>query len=179
MTTLWALCALWLALAAPGAAQKPTRPTDRSTLTAMDYVEIDQLAARYAFALDTAADRGREFARLFTPDGIFRTTGSRPFEIKGREQLAAFATGDLAHRGPSYVHDYASNHIVRPSAEGATGRAYVEWLTIGENGGAGVVETGGHYDDVYVKTRDGWRFKTRTFSPAKLGPDELQSQVRR
>jgi hypothetical protein len=168
-----------LAVAALGAAQKAVKNADRPALTATDYVEIEQLAARYAFALDTAADRGQEFARLFTPDGIFRTAGSRPYEIKGREQLAAFAMGDLAHRGPSYVHDYASNHIVRPSAEGATGRVYVEWLTIGENGGAGVVETGGHYDDVYVKTRDGWRFKMRTFSPAKLGPDELQSQVRR
>ena len=166
-------------MAVPLAAQKPPRPTDRSALTATDYVEIEQLVARYAFALDTAGDRGQTFARLFTPDGVFRVAGSRPYEIKGRDQLAAFASGDPAHRGPHHVHDFASNHIVRPAPDGAMGRAYVEWLTIGENGAAGVVETGGHYDDVYVKTRDGWRFKMRTFSRAALGPDELQSQVRR
>ena len=35
--------------------------------------------------------------------------------------------------------------------EGVTGRAYVKG-------------SGGHYDDVYVKTADGsWRFKSRVF----------------
>jgi len=27
----------------------------------------------------------------------------------------------------------------------------------------------GHYDDTYVKTADGWRFKTRTFVTARPG----------
>ena len=29
---------------------------------------------------------------------------------------------------------------------------------------------GGHYDDVYVKTPDGWRFKRRQFIPSEGGP---------
>src|SRR5579862_9018016 len=78
-------------LAGPlGAAQKTAaaKSADRAALAAMDYVEIEQLVARYAYALDTAADRGQAFARLFTPDGVLRVTGARGYEIKGREQLA-------------------------------------------------------------------------------------------
>ena len=36
------------------------------------------------------------------------------------------------------------------TAEGATGRAYLR-------------NDGGHYDDVYVHSSGGWRFKSRTY----------------
>jgi hypothetical protein len=35
-----------------------------------------------------------------------------------------------------------------------------------------VIPGGGHYEDEYVKTRDGWRIGKRTFVPSKLGPRE-------
>jgi hypothetical protein len=143
-----------------------------STLTDADYVNIQQLVARSAYALDTAADKGQAFSRLFTSDGIFRARTGQPYEVKGREQLAAFALGDPAHRGPFYVREYTTNHIVFPSPEGATGRVYLVWIEVGENGNPGVVQSGGRYDDVYVKTAEGWRIKTRTFVPSKLGPRE-------
>jgi hypothetical protein len=163
---LLAICA-WLTIAASaGAAQKPK---NAATLSATDYIEIQQLVARYGYALDTAADRGEAYAQLFTPDGAFVARTGHPYEIRGRAQLAAYAAGDLTHRGPAYVRDYATNHIVHPSPGGATGRVYVVWIEVGENGNPGVVQSGGHYDDVYVKTRDGWRIKTRTFVPSRLG----------
>ena len=149
-----------------GAAQKPK---NAATLTAMDYIEIQQLVARYAYALDTAADGGNAYAQLFTPDGAFVARTGHPYEIKGRAQLAAYAAGDLTHRGPAYVRDYSTNYIVHPSPDGATGRVYVVWIEVGENGNPGVVQSGGHYDDVYVNTRDGWRIKSRPFVPSRLG----------
>ena len=161
-----ALAAGLMVSASVGAAQKPK---NAATLTAMDYIEIQQLVARYAYALDTAAEHGDAYAQLFTPDGAFVARTGHPYEIKGRAQLAAYAAGDLTHRGPAYVRDYATNYIVHPSPEGATGRVYVVWVEVGENGNPGVVQSGGHYDDVYVKTRDGWRIKTRTFVPSRLG----------
>jgi SnoaL-like domain len=151
-------------------AAKGARP--RSTLTDADYMGIQQLAAKAAYALDAATDRGQAFARLFTPDGVFRAKLSQPFEVKGREQLAAYAMGDLTHRGPAYVRDYTTNHIIFPSPEGATGRLYLIWIEVGENGNPGVVQSGGRYEDVYVNTADGWRIKSRTFVPAKLGARE-------
>jgi hypothetical protein len=139
-------------------------------LTAMDYVEIQQLVARTSFALDTAADKGRVFAGLFTADGRFTSKTGQQSEVKGREQLAAFAMGDLAHRGPAYVRDYVTNHIIQPAPEGATGRVYLVWIEVEENGHPGAIQSGGRYEDVYARTPAGWRIKARTFVPSKLGP---------
>ena len=157
-----ALALVSLAAVAPSAAGP--------ALTAMDYVEIQQLVARTSFALDTAADKGRVFAGLFTADGRFTSKTGQQSEVKGREQLAAFAMGDLAHRGPAYVRDYVTNHIIQPAPEGATGRVYLVWIEVEENGHPGAIQSGGRYEDVYVRTPAGWRIKTRTFVPSKLGP---------
>jgi hypothetical protein len=164
--------------ASVAAAQKPAKNGPGFALGATDYVEIQQLAARYGYALDTAADKGEAFARLFTPDGVFRAKTGHPFDIRGRDQLAAYAEGDLAHRGPYYVRDYVTNHIVNPAPEGATGRVYVVWIEVGENGNPGIVQGGGHYEDIYVKTRDGWRIKSRTFVPSKLGARDVYDPKR-
>jgi hypothetical protein len=43
-------------------AQNRNRP---ATLTAMDYVEIEQLNAAYGHYIDTGADQGQAWARLF------------------------------------------------------------------------------------------------------------------
>ena len=51
------------------------------TLTAADYVEIQQLVSRYGYAVDTHADNGYAYADLFTVDGMFGKT-------KGRDALA-------------------------------------------------------------------------------------------
>src|SRR5499427_2871844 len=144
-----------------------------SSLSAADYIEIQQLIARSAYALDTAADRGAAYAQLFTTDGALISKTARPAEIKGRTQLAAFAVGDLTHRGPAFVREYLTNYIIQPSRGAATGRVYVVWIEVGENGNAGAIQGGGHYDDEYVKTREGWRISKRTFVPSKLGPRDI------
>ena len=33
----------------------------------------------------------------------------------------------------------------------------VVWVEVGENGNPGVIQSGGHYEDEYIKTREGWR----------------------
>jgi hypothetical protein len=53
-----------------------------------------------------------------------------------------------------------ANHVVEPSREGATGKVYL--IAIGLDGEPGKVEAQGHYEDVYVRTPQGWRFKSRT-----------------
>ena len=45
----------------------------------------------------------------------------------------------------------SSGVVVNVTPEGATGRAYLRG-------------DGGHYDDVYVRTATGWRFKSRSYS---------------
>ena len=52
------------------------------------------------------------------------------------------------------------NHVIEPAPGGATGKVYL--IAVGLDGVPGKVEAQGRYDDVYVKTPQGWRFKTRT-----------------
>jgi len=154
------------------AASAPTNPRSKASVDALspgDRIEIQQLVTRTAYALDTAAGGGEAYAQLFTADGMMLSKSAHPVEIKGRAQLAAFAAGDLTHRGPAYVREYLTNTIVQASRSGATGRIYVVWIEVGENGNPGVIQSGGHYEDEYAKTRDGWRIAKRTFVPSKLG----------
>jgi hypothetical protein len=148
-------------------AQPAMRP-----LTALDYAEIQQLVARYSFALDSGADDGYAYADLFAPDGSFGNT-------KGRDQLAASAKPGGGHypRGPEFVFHYTSNHVIEATPEGARGRVYVVEVDAGERGKKpALIEDGGHYSDTYVKTAQGWRFKTRTFIKTKPGTPPVQKK---
>src|SRR5262245_58281431 len=135
-------------------------------LTALDYFEIQQLVAKYARAIDTCSNNGYDYADLFTPDGAFIPSfnGQPAAPIRGRERLAE-VSGD-GSRGCKNVgwivqgvrHLYV-NHIITPTAEGATGT--VDMLMIGLGGDPNKIEYDGYYEDTYVRTANGWRFKQR------------------
>src|SRR5438552_9286236 len=149
-----AIIASVLIAAAGWAQQKRGGATTAPTLTAMDYIEIQQLVARYGFALDTGADNGYMYANLYVPDGVFNKS-------RGREALAALARG--GRRGPFNVRNLNSLPVIKPSPEGATGVQYAQAINFGENRQPTELDHFGRYEDVYVKTADGWRFKSRTF----------------
>jgi ketosteroid isomerase-like protein len=135
------------------------------TLTAADYIEIQQLVVRYSYALDTGAANGEMFAALFAPDGVFVSATRGP--IAGHDQLVALGKG----RNPMYPRRFIVNHVVEPSSEGATGRVYVVEVDLpseGEKLGGQLTSTGGRYEDVYEKTSTGWKFRRRAFVPSKM-----------
>jgi SnoaL-like domain len=133
------------------------------TLTAADYVELQQLVARYSYAVDTHADNGYEYADLFAPDGVFGKT-------QGREALAELARTTQKDRGgPAFTRHYLTNVIIYPTPEGARGSQYLMAIDVSERGKPSSVVHGGRYDDVYVKTPGGWRFKSRLLHPARIG----------
>ena len=134
-------------------------------LTALDYIEIRQLVARYAYAVDTGADNGNVYASLFAADGAFADRTGR--ETTGREALAALARRNT--RGPQSAFHFIVNHVIEPTKDGAVGKEYLLQLRIGDGERPNDVFGGGHYDDVYVKTPDGWRFKRRQFIPSEGG----------
>jgi hypothetical protein len=159
---LIALCAVAARVAC---AQSPSKSAPRE-LTALDYIEIQQLVAKYARAIDTCSNNGYDYADLFTPDGAFVPSfdGKPGAPIQGRERLAEVSGG--GSRGCKNVgwivqgvrHLYV-NHIITPTAEGAMGT--VDMLMIGLGGDPNKIEYDGYYEDTYVKTAKGWRFKQR------------------
>ena len=168
MITLKRLAAVCLAVGlAAGtaliAAQRATGSAAASaTLTAADIIEIQQLAVRYTYALDSGAMGGEMFAELFAPDGTFTIPGRSP--ITGREQLVALGRGQASNLPRRFI----VNHIVDPVADGATGRVYVVEVDLPVNGEGGRLSAiGGIYEDVYRKTTTGWRFKSRQFVASK------------
>ena len=132
-----------------------------SSLTPQDYIDIQQLVSSYAYGLDGNTDNGATYANLFAPGGVF----GRP-RTEGRENLAALA--NTQPRGANYVRHFITNHVIEPSPGGAIGREYAVIIDIGENGNPGRIALGGRYDDEYVKTPQGWKFKTRTFTPSRV-----------
>jgi len=138
-----------------------------STLTSLDYIEIQQLVRKSAWALDSGDNYGYAYADLFTPDGTFAGTNQGEGRtIQGRDQLATLARGGA--RGHTVQSHLTMNHVVKASADGATGRAYVVVVDVGVVGKPNRVNHGGYYDDEYQKTLQGWRFKRRTYYESKV-----------
>jgi len=161
------------ALLIPGVTRAQGPPTT-STLTALDYFEIQQLVAKYARAIDTCSNNGYDYADLFTADGVFASEqeGKSVDRAKGREKLAEVSGG--GSRGCKNVgwikqgvkHLYV-NHIITPTAEGATGT--VDMLMIGLNNDPYRIHHEGYYEDTYVRTPQGWRFKLRLHHVPQAG----------
>ena len=136
-------------------------------LSALDYIQIQQLVAKYARAIDTCSNNGYDYADLYTPDGIFLpiVNGKAVPGIQGREKLAEVSGG--GSKGCKNVpwieqgvrHIYV-NHIITPTPDGAKGT--VDMMMIGLGGDPNKIESDGYYEDIYVKTAQGWRFKQRT-----------------
>ncbi len=139
-----------------------------AALTTLDYIEIQQLVRKYTWAMDSADDFGYAYADLFTPDGVFMAMnqGATGRSYAGRDELATIGRGGT--RGPNHQSHFVMNHVITPTAGGATGKAYVVVLDVGIVGTPNGVNHGGHYDDVYEKTPVGWRFRKRTYFESKV-----------
>jgi hypothetical protein len=173
-----AMCVLTVLPAAQPASSAP----GRAALAAQDYIEIQQLVRKYAWALDGGDNYGYAYADLFTPDGVFVGMNQGPDgrSYQGRDVLAALAR--TPRGGPTHQRHFTMNHVITPAprqdsgaacrqgsgVESATGRVYVVMLDVGVVGTPNGVNHGGHYEDVYEKTNVGWRFKKRTYWESKV-----------
>ena len=120
-------------------------------LTTQDYVEIQQLYARYNHAIDSGDAEG--WAATFTPDGVFNS------RFSGREGLLEFMKLWKEKMNGANRRHWNSNLLITPSADGASGKVLLMLLDVGTKPSS-IVMTG-QYTDVLVKTANGWRFKTR------------------
>jgi hypothetical protein len=133
----------------------------KNALTPQDYMEIQQLVARYPYALDGGLDHGKAFADLFTDSGEFHQQTGRVW--RGRAELLTIA--NKSQETPNALGHFIMNHVIEPTPQGAVGKEYL--ITISsfgdeKNGRTASTVTPYHYEDVYVKTADGWRFQSRT-----------------
>jgi hypothetical protein len=124
--------------------------TNGSTLTADDRAEIELLSARYALALGTC--NAKVWPELFaTPDAFF-ASGSRG-KVLGQQRLAemirsyncVYTDGVAPPHAPAVIVPYKVS--IEPSPDGAVGI---------------LLYNGGRYEDVYTRTKAGWRFRSRT-----------------
>lgn len=145
-----------------------------AALTAMDYIEIQQLVARFSFALDYCTNGGRDFAELFADGGSYAIDAGdgKPRVFDTREQLERVAGGpDCANVKPgptetppgrSNVRHVSESLVVEAAPNGAKGKSYAVYPA--NKGRFLDAETAGQvgiFVDEYVKTPNGWRFKSR------------------
>jgi hypothetical protein len=120
-------------------------------LTTQDYNDIQQLYARYNLAIDTG--NGEGWAATFTPDGVFNTTN------KGHDALVQFIKDWRDKRDGANRRHLNSNMVLTPTADGAQASIYLLLLNVGVR--PATIATTGIYEDVLVRTPQGWRFKSR------------------
>src|SRR5713101_8317806 len=122
--------------------------TAAGTMTAQDYLDIQQLYARFYQTLDSGD--AEAWANTFTSDGVWNTN------TRGHDALAESNKGGGQNKPMRHSH---TNLIIAPTADGATGKLYVFQTDITTKPPS--VATYSRYDDAMVKTPQGWRFKTR------------------
>jgi hypothetical protein len=159
--TVWLVCFASFA-------QDEAMAQEPAALTAMDYIEIEQLVNKLNFALDYCGNGGRDFADLFADGGRFvidRGDGM-PIVRDTRDGLIALAGGPSceSRRTPpsSYVLHLAEGLVIEPTPEGARGTSYAIYpASKGRYLDDETVGQLGIYHDEYVRTPDGWRFRSR------------------
>jgi hypothetical protein len=167
-------CAAFAIVVVHAQTKKSLWTLEFGSLTPQDYIEIQQLVARYPYTLDRGTRHGKDYAAMFTTDGVFQGNGKL---LKGRDELAKSA--DRGDDAPQNVGHFMVNHIIEPGPTGGVGAAVGQQylLTISaigpeENGRRASSIRQWHYEDVYQKTAEGWLFKSRTLveKPRRQGP---------
>ena len=123
----------------------------KTALTTQDYVEIQQLYARYVMTIDSGDAEG--WANTFTPDGVFNNNS------RGHAALVQFVHDWRDKRNGGDRRHWNSNLMITPTEDGAAGAVYLLLLDISTKPPAPV--TSAVYEDALLKTPQGWRFKTR------------------
>jgi uncharacterized protein (TIGR02246 family) len=124
-------------------------------LPADDYAAIQQLYARYAFAIDLRDFDG--WLTTWTEDAVFVSFASGAME--GHAAIRAFAEAAMASPDMKGYH-WNSNVVIEPTDYGAAGKCYIMHVLAPD--GWGEVGRALYYEDELVKQDGGWRFRRRT-----------------
>jgi hypothetical protein len=145
MRTRSLVLAALLALAAPAVAQQP------ASISPDDTAAIRALSSSYLRALGGC--RAEEYADLFAPETGYFASGIRG-QVVGRDHLIALVESERHCTAPA-----GTPAATRPGS----GNTPTVTLEATASGVRGVADLGGaQYQDEYVKTPAGWRFRSRT-----------------
>jgi len=135
-----------------------------AAVSPVDRAAIEQLLAAYNQALSSCAST--QYASLFTPDGTFtsddfrgathRRLYGKTATLSGHDKLVELVETEEFCLNPQ-------QRAARASARGPAAAFTNLRLEVAVEGIRGVLPlgNGGRYEDVYVKTADGWKFKSR------------------
>src|SRR6266700_5454115 len=114
---VWAL--VGIAVLCGGAWLSAQKSTGK--LTSDDLIEIQQLYAKYNWALDAGDAEG--YASTFTPDGVFNNNA-------GHDAIVKFA--NTFHGGlGAHVRHWNTNLMILPTPDGASGQVYLVLVDFG------------------------------------------------
>ena len=157
-------------------------------LTVQDYQDIEQLTAGYPYKIDNCTNSGYDYADMYTDDATFGVSSewgtAGKIWYRGREELAnagGGGKGGCRPKRPSTtgvrVHHIVTSQVIIPTATGARGVSTL--LATGAGGNPLGIEWQGGYEDTYVKTAKGWKFKSRLHTwPDHPWPDTAAEQAK-
>ncbi|WP_415854166.1 nuclear transport factor 2 family protein [Sinomonas sp. G460-2] len=147
------------------------------SLTALDFEEIKQLAARYAQALDFGDPEG--FAACFAPEGVLTVEGTT---YEGT-QLKSYAAETSASWAGHFRHTVAVSPLIdgdgdaaRMLSYGCFTRDYGSPVGVNQITRSGLILSG-VYEDILVQIDGTWRIASRTFH--RDGTPEVLRRVAR
>jgi hypothetical protein len=147
-------------------------PEPRSALSTADYVEIQQLYARYAFSVDLQDVDA--WMACWTDDGALVTTAGKRTGGADQRRAMMLANGDVPEeRGYHWV----GNVVIDAAEHGANGRCYLMHLFAPD--GPARLRYALYYQDELVKRDGRWLFRLRTLHKVGAGvadPDARDSE---
>lgn len=125
-------------------------------LSTDDHIAIQQLYARYAFAIDLHDVNA--WLQTWTEDGEYVGFDGRR-AAKGHEALRSMAEGAMAAPDERGFH-WNSNLVIEPADYGASGKCYLMHVVVND-GAAAEVRLALYYRDELVAHDGDWLFRRR------------------
>ena len=123
--------------------------------------DVADLLVRYAAGID---QRDWELLRSCFTDDCVADYG-HVGRWNGADEITAWMRATHDPLGPT-LHRI-TNQAVASDGGTVTARSYVDVLVVGPNG-AGGAQAAGYYDDVVVRTADGWKIARRRYTMVRM-----------
>lgn len=144
------------------------RPTIRKgthvNLSPEDYIEIQALISEYPRDVDPGSVRNA--AWMFTPDARSVISGEpmiKPADFEHFYGSLVHPQDGQASKGGNRHFNTSSVIIGLPDGT-ARGSSMMMGISVKEKGGKPTIDLMGKYEDLYVRTPDGWRMKERIWT---------------